>query len=200
MPDPFAKAADYADALITARRAKNWLFLLLLLTLLIQLGVFLAARYTQMIIAPTTNRAIEPRQVLRYLVGFSDFAGIALAIVLSIVLVLIVQIMLVGRTLGVSRLTAAFIWSLVLIVLVFPWQAFLDSYVFKIPGALYTWDELIGGAKFSAANFAEATLHWSRFVAFPVVALILLFAVQVQSTRGLKMALGQADVTPEDRM
>src|SRR5687767_10687633 len=41
-----ATAADYADAMMIARRAKNWLFLLLLLFLLAQLAIFFVARYT----------------------------------------------------------------------------------------------------------------------------------------------------------
>src|SRR5205823_5468557 len=39
-----AIAADYADAMMVARRAKNWLFLVLLLVLLIQLALFFVAR------------------------------------------------------------------------------------------------------------------------------------------------------------
>src|SRR5436190_24200744 len=39
-----AVAADYADAMMTARRAKNWLFILVLLVLLSQLAVFFLAR------------------------------------------------------------------------------------------------------------------------------------------------------------
>src|SRR5688572_8580 len=41
-----ATAADYADALLTARRAKNLLVLIVLLMLLIQLVVFFVVKYT----------------------------------------------------------------------------------------------------------------------------------------------------------
>ena len=40
-----AVAADYADALMTARRAKNWLFLLLALILIIQIAVFFCVKF-----------------------------------------------------------------------------------------------------------------------------------------------------------
>src|ERR1039457_1587884 len=40
-----AVAADYADAMLVARRAKNVLFFFLILVLLIQLGVFVVVRY-----------------------------------------------------------------------------------------------------------------------------------------------------------
>src|SRR5690349_24219694 len=143
MPDSaIATAADYADALITARRAKNVLVLLLLLMLLVQLAIFFTARYTNLAgptvvtatatTNPTTTGAVvaEPNQwfeKLQYVVGLTDFLGVSLSIVLSFVVLLLVQIMLVGRLIGVARVTSAFIWALVLIVLLFPWQAFLNN-------------------------------------------------------------------------
>ena len=49
-PDPaIATAADYADAMITARRAKNILLLIILLTLLTQIGVFFGVRYSNVL-------------------------------------------------------------------------------------------------------------------------------------------------------
>ena len=40
-----AVAADYADAMMTARRAKNWLFILLLVMLVTQLTIFFLLRF-----------------------------------------------------------------------------------------------------------------------------------------------------------
>ena len=54
-PSPLATAADYADAMMIARRAKNWLFLLLLLFLLIQLSAFFVARMTDYVMAPVES-------------------------------------------------------------------------------------------------------------------------------------------------
>jgi hypothetical protein len=203
MTDPaIATAADYADAMFTARRAKNALVLLVLLVLLIQLGVFFLARYTNYLIgsgaaAPTT----EPGRwadLLQYIVGGCAFLGVILGIVLSFVLLLIVNIMLVGRLIGVARTTSAYIWCLLLLVLLFPWQAFLSNATFsdptfKIPGVLYTWDELIQYAKFPAGMTALALLKWARFVAFPLIAIIIVLSIQVKSNRGLRQAFGEVE-------
>jgi hypothetical protein len=35
-------------------------------------------------------------------------------------------------------------------------------------------------------------LFWARFVGFPVLAVIILLAVQTKSSRGLKQAMGEA--------
>src|SRR3954453_19606655 len=109
---------------------------------------------------------------------------------------LIIKIRLVGRLIGVARLTSAFVWCVFLALLLFPWQAFLQNTDFtgdfKLPGVLYTWAELIHpvvGAKFSHADLNQAILRWARFVGWPVIALILLLMVQAKSSRGLRAAL-----------
>jgi len=103
---------------------------------------------------------------------------------------------------GVSRLTSAYIWCLVLAVLLFPWQLFWRDTDFgatyaswKLPGALYTWYEFTHptiGAKFAAEPLMpNAVLHWARYVAAPLIALIILLAIQVKSNRGMRQALGE---------
>ena len=122
---------------------------------------------------------------------------------------LIVTIMLVGRLIGVSRVTSAFIWCLVLIVLMFPWQSFLASPAstvsmetspeFKVPGVLYAWSEVTHptlGATFNTTTPLSAMLaylRWARFVIWPIVAVILLLVIQSKSCRGLRMALGEVE-------
>src|SRR5437763_8392840 len=44
--NPLATAADCADTLLVARRARNWIFGLLLFILLLQLALFFTARYS----------------------------------------------------------------------------------------------------------------------------------------------------------
>lgn len=213
--DPaIATAADYADALLTARRAKNLVLLLVLLMLLIQLALFFTAKYTNVIvtntsevIATTNPSDAKWTDALHYVIGLSDFAGMALAIVLSMTLCLIVKIMLVGRLIGVARVTSALIWSFVILVLLFPWQAFLsyhqfNSRAFMPPGVLYTWDELLRSAKLgkdsnTEVKATELVLHWARFVVFPCIAVILLLAVQIKSNRGLRQALGEDTLSDE---
>jgi len=225
-PSNIATAADYADAMMIARRAKNALFFLLLLMLLLQVGTFFAARMTNNVLpapaetslassvsaattAPTTQTVVADAgtrstlmgQALRYLTALIDFLGILLIIVLAIVILLIAKIMLVGRLIGVAQVTSAFIWCVFLVVLLFPWQAFLQNTDFtgdfKIPGVLYTWNELTHptlGAKFQGLDVYQTALRWTRFVGAPVVAIILLLVVQAKSSRGLRAALGESEL------
>jgi hypothetical protein len=205
MSEPsIATSADYADALIVARRAKHWLFLILLLVLLVHLSLFFVARYTTFFpsasaTAPTTQPA-RAMEEFHYLTGVTTFLGTILPPLLALVLLIIVNIMLVGRLIGVARVTSAYIWSLLLMLLLFPWQAFLGKVTFysgdfRIPGVLFTWEELVAQAHFPTQPLELAIVKWARFLVFPLLALILLMMVQSKSNRGLRQALGES--TPD---
>ncbi len=222
-PTTLAVAADYADAMLVARRAKNVLFLLLTFILLAQMGVFFAARYAHNLPfrpneSPATSTGLRSVLFFEWFTDVANFAGVVLPIVLAIVLVLIVTIMLVGRLVGVSHVTSAFCWSIVLALLLFPWQSLLNSRVLQAasevysgktptthpiesapqpdirpPGALYTWPELVRDYDFPN----DAYLKWIRFAGYPFVILVILFMVQARSSRGLRFALGEAELHVE---
>ncbi|SRR5687768_5012463 len=216
-----ATAADYADALMTSRRAKNSLVLILILLVLVQLALFFLVRYNVVDLTPrapasladvTAAAATQPAEAaervdwgdfLHYVVGGTAFLGVALSVVLSFVLMLILNIMLVGRLIGAGRLTSAYVWSILVIVIFFPWQAFLnhvqfspDEANFKLPGVLYHWYELTDremGARFPNEPLHVAILKWWRFVGYPLLGVLMLLVIQVKSNRGLKQALGEAE-------
>ena len=301
---PLAVSADYRDALVAARRAKNWMFLLLLLFLLAQITIFFLARYDIIQIGaggeatvkaptdinikadadaetddadapttvpgPTTGEAAPPTTtddaatappatapslmavaqaggggggtnididasadvetqpftttVLAWVVNSIVYLGTIFSILMAVVILLIVLIMLVGRFEGTAPSTSAFVWMALLALLLFPWQlcygpetapaaaaagtttsataaggssaSAYDAGMadFRVPGVLYTWGELRRDVKFPTDQLQNAVLKWSRFVGFPVVALLVLFIVQSRSGRAVKVALGEADV------
>jgi hypothetical protein len=200
-----ATAADYADALITARRAKNVLFWVLLIILLARLGIFFAVRYSDNVFpAAAAAAAAQPNwlPLAEYFVRCSGALAMGTIAVLGVVLLLILLIMLVGRLIGVSRVTGAFIVCVILTLILFPWQAFLrypgvESADFRIPGVLYSWFDLTLDAKFDMhepADLAVKILKWTRYVVAPIVAIILLLILQTKSRRGLRQALGETNV------
>ncbi len=180
-PTTLAVAADYADAMLTARRVKNFLVILILAGLLLQITIFFLARYSGIQIRPSGTGVDKPRiaACLEFFVDISDYFGIILPVVLGVVLFLLATIMLVGRLVGVSQVISAFCWCVVLVVLMFPLQALLNSGVVRatgevyggaatqpaaniavvpdvrIPGALYTWPELARDYDFHAQGADE---------------------------------------------
>ena len=224
-----AVAADYADAMLIARFWKNLLFLILFLLLLVQIGVFLGVRFytarSEAGLTINTGAATQPAVLagqdlsngLFYLVNVTVFLAMITVVVLAVVLLLIVGIMLVGRLIGVTHVTKAFILTAVLGALLFPWQSLWNYPIAGttqpvpdqtaqlqvgppavIPGVLYTWPELHHQAHFTNDNVFAAYMHWARFIGFPVLALILLMSIQTRSSRGLKFALGEAEIQVVD--
>jgi hypothetical protein len=217
-----AVAADYADAMLVGRRWKNLLVLLLTVFLIIQIGVFFFVRfYSGGSLTLTAGSTTQPALTathdftpgLAWLTNFVCFLSMVCVVVLAVVLLLIVGIMLVGRLVGVSHVTSAFVWCVLLAALLFPWQSLWNYPVagttqtspdtnetlavgprYGLPGALYTWPELEHQAHFSNADYRFAWLKWARFVVWPLVALLILGSVQVRSTRGLRFALGEAEL------
>jgi hypothetical protein len=192
-----AALSDFADALVVARRAKRVIVLLLLVMLLAQLAMFFAYRYTGVFdIADAATRPAISLDALHYVSGGVLAVSLMLSIVLPIVLLLICHIMLVGRLVGVGPVVSAFVWSLVLGLILFPWQTLLNvteltKTDFVLPGVLVTWRELLAGGRFETANLHESILKWTRFVGAPAVAVLLLLIIQLRSGRGLRMGLGE---------
>ncbi|MGA2500787.1 MAG: hypothetical protein ABSH20_23870 [Tepidisphaeraceae bacterium] len=187
--ESIATAADYADALLVARTARNWVFTLLLVMLLAQMGLFFAYRYWHALPADAPS-------VLHYALGGCGFLAMVLIVLLSLDMLLILHVMLVGRLIGVSHVTRAWLATVVLALLLFPWQAFLNNAdltatEFRIPGVIFTWEELVKYARFPTGEFKVAVLRWARFVMFPVLAIVLLFVIQSRASRGLRLALGE---------
>ena len=218
---PLAVAADYADALMTARRAKNILFLMLTLIIVLQVTLFCLAKFHVVGVAtaepaPATQPAakVDLDKIVPYAIPLLNFGAVAFSIILTVVMLLLVTIMLVGRLIGVSSVTSAFIWGVLLVVLLIPWQTLFisdgnytvsgasasvgEQPAFKWPGALYTFAELKKDYAYkSDAIWPDQVWHWGRYAGLPVLALLVLLIVQIKSSRGLRYALGEADVHVE---
>ena len=172
--NPLVAAADYADALIVARRAKTTLCMLLFLLLGSAVTLFFLLRYVPSLAAMTAAAPPVPpdkataatRGLLQYFVGLLDFAGLILPLLLAVMVVVTLLVQLVARVVGTGRMTGAVVWAVLLALLLFPWQAVLNnptvasdpvasSIGLKIPGVIYTWAEVsnpVLGAKFAEVN------------------------------------------------
>lgn len=124
----------------------------------------------------------------------SVWLGLVVSVLYSLALLFLVIVMLNGRTVGVASAAKAFTRSLILILLFVPWQAVLNhpltvAQPYHIPGVLYLWTEL----QANAASFEGRAewLGWVRFVAWPVLALLLLLITYFGSGRGVKEAFGE---------
>lgn len=200
---PIAFAADYADALLGLRRAKGFIELILFLMLAVQIGLFVAVKFGNVL--PVESSATQPSvstDALNYLTALSLTFGLILGILLPIVLVLIHHVMLVGRLIGLGKVTSALVWSFFLLLILFPWQTMLATSSLGrpdvvVPGVMFSWHEVSTQGNFSNGDGLETMIHWFRFVGAPVVAMIVLLIVRIGSGRGIRLALGETPLNPE---
>jgi hypothetical protein len=107
------------------------------------LAVFFIARYAgvQVRLGDGSGATAGPgvaAAFMEMLVDLSDYLGVVLPIALCVILLLIVTIMLIGRLIGVSHVTFAFCWAVLLMVLMFPWQTILNSGVVRAGAEVYS--------------------------------------------------------------
>jgi hypothetical protein len=202
-------AADYADALLVARRVKRTMLLLLALILVGQIAIFATAQWSDILRAgatPSTQPGVLSAanwpDVLHYVSSVSLYGAIVFNIVLLATLAMTIHIMLVGRLIGVALVVRAFVLAVLLLILMFPWQTLLVTEGFGRadfvpPGVLYTWREIETRVVPHASLDANtAVLYWARFLAMPIVAMVILLLVQKRSGKGLKLALGEEEILP----
>lgn len=154
-------------------------------------------------IDPAAASATSKWNLLTYATIATLTGGVVLGALLSLTLFLTVHIMLVGRLIGVAYVTRAFVLSLFLTLLLFPWQTLLATATIGgrdsvLPGVLYTWGEITSRVPFTGGDTFQTILYWARFAGWPLVALIILLLVQVRSGKGLKLALGEEEVLAID--
>ncbi len=214
-------AADHADALIVARRAKTTLCLLLFFVLGTELTLFFLLRYVPSLAGltappPYEAAAVRSRAVLQYGLGLLDFAGLILPVLLAVTVLVILQVQLVARLVGTGRVVGGLVWAVIVALLLFPWQAVLnnpaitadaaaDAIGLKVPGVVYTWAEvshpLVGAhfAEFNApgADVPMTVLHWMRYAGWPVLAMIFVGIVHTKTERGLRQSFGTFADEPE---
>jgi hypothetical protein len=217
-PDSIIASADYADALLAARAAVRVFTAIVLLTLVGQMALFFTVRYripddalsnantrlaaaSQPSISPPPIGPTQTELLIEYGIGLTQFFALAASLALAGSLLVTLNIMIVARVVGIAPVARALFASLPLIVLLFPWQAFLNNQQmtaadFKIPGVLYSWAELRHTAHWTDAVLSmPGTLHWARFGGFPCAALLLVITLYRWTACGLGKALsGKAGV------
>jgi len=208
---------EYRQAFASVRCAKNWFLWLILLSLLIQLTCFVLVRYAKVteaqepaIVANAKTPASAPAEseevtkaerwstVLKWVLPVTRYVAFVAGGLLVLTLLLSVKLALVGRTGGVAGYISAFFWSLLLLVVLVPWQQVLPGSTVTC-GVTYNLGHLLDQtAKIGTddAGWTVKTLYYVRFIAYPVIVLILMLAVQRKYSRGRKRMSLAVESTP----
>jgi uncharacterized membrane protein YedE/YeeE len=95
-----------------------------------------------------------------------------------------------GRLGGLSHICRAFYLSLVMLILLLPWQIFFRSTAL---GAVYTPDELVRSCTADTSGIFAAGLFYLRFTGFWALTVLVLILAQFRSLRWSKAALRRLD-------
>lgn len=213
---------EYHAALATVRRAKNCLWWLIVLSIIIQMAAFVSVRFVgvvddtlqlpgvaqagheQATTAPAEAADDESawiwRHMLKWALPITKFIALAAGVLLALTMLTAVQLSLVGRTGGAAGFVSAFFWSLLLLVFLIPWQQVIGSTY--ACGALYNLGDLIDWTARAVWNAKDATMltkifYYDRFIGYPVFVILLCMVVQTKFVRGWRrtnLSVMQADL------
>ena len=97
-----------------------------------------------------------------------------------------------GRLGGVSHVTRAFFLSLLMLILLLPWQKIFWG---VIVGAMYSPDDLLNSVTITPANDTlAAALYYIRFTIYWLVVVLLLIFAQVKSSKWARAMLRRLEV------
>jgi hypothetical protein len=113
------------------------------------------------------------------------------AILYCLTILLALKVSLVGRLGGINHISRAFFLSLILLLLLLPWQRIFYGVVI---GAVYTPCELAKWMSAGTGTVFDIILFYLRFCGFWLLILLLLICSQLRSGRWTKTILRRLEV------
>jgi len=128
---------------------------------------------------------------VNWVIRFCNFVLILAVALYCLTMLFSIKISLIGRLGGINHICRAFFLSLVMLVLLLPWQSFFDSIVV---GAIYTPDELVRWCTAESTGIFDAIFHYLRFTGLWALVVLLLILSQLRSSRWTKAILRRLEV------
>jgi hypothetical protein len=125
------------------------------------------------------------------LVAVTQLASVIAVCSQAIIVFVTLLVMLVAQSPGVAQMTRCLNWSVLLLFMFLPWQYFARD--FPIPGVIFGYSELIRligphVVKDPAAD--QVWLVYSRFVAWPLIGLLVMLISSERYRAGIMIAIG----------
>jgi hypothetical protein len=219
--DLHTAAGEYFDAVRSARMAKTVFWMLVWVALVTQLVCFILVQFAGILdtpppagaaagatrpatepIGPTTRAVPSPpepanteielrRRTIECLMPVAQVVGLGAAVLLSLSLLVTLLVALVGGLGGARGFTSSLFWSLLLLMLLVPWQhMFPDALASGVLTDLGRMQSAIEGVRpqYDAGKYFSYAmiLHFIRFLVYPVIALLAWMVVGLRFARGLR--------------
>lgn len=129
---------------------------------------------------------------IAWVLRVSNFAAVVTVTLYSLLLIFCLKISLVGRLGGINHVARAFVWSLVAIAFLLPWQKYFGG---VLAGAVFTPEELMKACtRVTAYDTLEIVFFYTRFAVLPLLVVLMMLAAQVRSVRWAKATLRRLGV------
>lgn len=129
---------------------------------------------------------------LAWLIRLLNFMLIPSAVLYCLTILFSLKVSLLGRLGGINHISRAFFLSLVMLVLLLPWQRLFTGIVV---GAMYSSEELLDSYLASDGRGIFGTaFYYLRFTGFWLLAVLLLILSQFRSGRWTKTILRRLEV------
>ena len=120
-----------------------------------------------------------------------NFVLILSAILYCLTMLFLLKISLTGRLGGINHIARAFFLSLIILVLILPWQRFFPGVV---AGVIYTPEELLNACASQTTDMLGNIMFYLRYVVFWALTMVFLICAQSRSNRWAKNTLRRLEV------
>jgi hypothetical protein len=128
---------------------------------------------------------------LACLIRFVNALLILAATLYCLTLLFGLKVSMHGRLGGINHISRAFFLSLILLVLLLPWQMVFGSFV---AGAIFSPEELVQWCSKETENVLDLILYYLRFCGFGALIFLLLILAQIRSVRWAKAILRRLEI------
>jgi len=128
---------------------------------------------------------------LACVIRFTNALLILTATLYCLTLLFGLKVSMHGRLGGINHISRAFFLSLILLVLLLPWQMVFGNFV---TGAIFSPEELAQWCSKEAENIYDLILYYMRFCCFGVLIFLLLILAQIRSIRWAKAILRRLEI------
>ena len=165
----------FTKALRSVRAVRRLLLLLLALSLLAGVVVFVLVDMVKI----QDSSSADVGKTLMWILEGSKFLGVALGLLLVLNCLFAVLLSLVGQVGAPGGFIGAFHWALILLALLIPWQTvlaptFACGATFDLPELAMAYSDVKAGGVDWGEDFFDLAVYYGRFLAYPVLALLVL--------------------------
>ena len=146
-------------------------------------------------------------EVVSVALAATKFVAVVSAGLLMLTLMFAVKVSLIGGVGATAGFLGAFFWSLILLAILVPWQQTIGSALAS--GATFNMSQLLSrvwgvrvglGGEEATAGFLRQGIYYARFLAYPIVTLLVQVLVLLKFARGVRPlkqnALGASPAAP----